>query len=265
MKSIILVIVAHLVGIAALVGLGLLLNDTLKANTYGGVTTVLSTAFGIYCFVVNILYHKNQRVFLWVNRLLLLVRRTHTYWLPAFDFTLSDTTLANRHEAINEVEKALAASPHKKIQRSNETPSSATITIDDTFFFVIRVDETHLHVTLDRKILVPAHLYEAYRQRLARFAEVISNAVHPESVRLGITITFGDGVSNPYFGFFVQRVPSQLLRHFQASFLLDQASSCRIEAGTDSINIESQGAVDFFEALSQVLALKAIPTEGASQ
>jgi hypothetical protein len=262
MRAIILVVIAHIVGIAALVGLGLLLNDTLKANTYQGVTTVLSTAFGIYCFVVNILYHKNQTVFLWVNRLLLQVRRTHSYWLPTFDFTLSDTTLANRREVINEVEKALAASPHKKIQRSNDTPSGATITIDDTFFFLFRVDESHLHVTLDRKILVPAHLYESYRQRLARFAEMFSNAIHPESVRLGITITFGDGVPNPYFGLFVQRVPSQLLRHFEASFLLTEASSCRIEAGTDSINIEGQGAVDFFEALSQVLALKAIPKEG---
>jgi hypothetical protein len=264
MKSLIWVVLAHIVGVVALIGLGLLLNEPLKANTYGGVTTVLSTAFGIYCFVVNILYHKNQRVFLWVNRLLLLVRRTHTYWLPAFDFTLSDASLANRREVINEVEKALAALPHKKIQRTNDTPSSAAITVDETFFFVLRLDESHLHVTLDRKTLVPAHLYEAYRQRLARFAEVISNAVHPESVRLGITITFGDGVSNPYFGFFVQRVPSQLLRHFEASFVLAHASSCRIEAGTDSINIESQGAVDFFEALSQVLAIKAIPTEGVS-
>ena len=109
MKSIILVVIAHLVGIAALIGIGLLLNDTLKANTYQGVTTVLSTAFGIYCFVVNILYHKNQRVFLWVNRLLLMVRRTHTYWLPAFDFTLADATIENRMQLIGQVEQALRA------------------------------------------------------------------------------------------------------------------------------------------------------------
>src|ERR1019366_5656332 len=101
------------------------------------------------------------------------------------------------------VEKALKTLPHQKLQRSNDTPSSAGIALDDTFFLVLRVDEIHLHVSLDRKILVPAHLYESYRQRLARIAEVISNAVQPESVRLGITITFGDGVANPYFGLFV--------------------------------------------------------------
>ena len=83
--------IAHLVGFAALIGLGFLLNDTLKENTYQGLFTVLSAGFGIYCFAVNILYHKNQTVFLWVNRALLLIRRTHTYWLPDFDFTLSDT------------------------------------------------------------------------------------------------------------------------------------------------------------------------------
>lgn len=265
MKSLILVVVGHIVGVLLLVGLGLLLNETLKANTYQGLTTVLSTAFGIYCFVVNILYHKNQTVFLWVNRLLLMVRRTHTYWLPAFDYTLSDATVENRHELIDNVEKALKSLPSKKVQRTSGTPTSAAITIDDTIFLLLRVDEAHLHLTLDRKILVPSHLYESYSRRLARIAEAISNAIQPESARLGITITFADGIQNPYFGLFVQRVPSQLLRHFEASFLLHQGSSCRIEAGTDSINIESQGSVDFFDALNQVLALKAIPAEGVSQ
>jgi hypothetical protein len=264
MKSIILVVLAHVIGILALVALGLLLNDTLKANTYQGVFTVLSTAFGIYCFVVNILYHKNQRVFLWVNRLLLMVRRSHTYWLPAFDFTLSDASPENRSETINNVEKALQSFRHKKIQRSSETPTSATLTIDDTLFLVLRIDDCHVHVTLDRKILVPSHLYESYSRRLARIAEAMTNALRPESVRLGMVITYADGIQNPYFGLFVQRVPSQLLRHLEASFLLAQGSSCRIEAGTDSINIESQASVDFFDALAQVLALKVIPAEGLS-
>lgn len=265
MKSLILVVVAHLVGIALLVVVGLCFNDTLKANTYGGVTTVLSTAFGVYCFVVNVLYHKNQTVFLWVNRLFLMVRRTHAYWLPAFDYTLSDATLEARRELISNVEKALEAAQFKKVMKTNVTPTSATITVEDTFFLIVRLDEAHLHVTLDRKILVPSHLYESFCQRLARIAEAISTAVRPDSVRLGIAITFGDGVQNPYFGFFVQRVPSQVLRHFEASFSLSQTSNCRIEAGTESINIESQGAVDFFQALTQVLALKAIPAEGVSQ
>jgi len=91
---------------------------------------------------------------------------------------------------------------------------------------------------------------------------VVTEAVKPESVRLGITITFDDGVLNPYYGFFVRRVPSHVLSHFEASFQFGHASSCRIQAATDSINIEGTSAVDFFTALSQVLALRAAPAGG---
>lgn len=267
MKTLLLVIVAHIVGITALFGVGLLLNDALKAyaESYQGVLTVFSASFGIYCLAVSVLYHRNERVYLWVNRLLLLVRRIHTYWLPDFDFTLSAMALSDRRELFHKVESSLEALPYKKLRGSIDTPNARSITIDETFFLLLRLDESHLHVTLDRRILVPSHLYEAYRQRLARIAESISNAIKPESIRVGMSITFGDGVVNPYYGLFVRRVPSQLLRHFEATFLLAQDCSCRIEAGTDSINIESTSAVEFFEALAQVLALKAIPMAGASQ
>jgi hypothetical protein len=264
MRAFLLLLVAHVVGIAVLFGVGLLLNDALKAygDNYQGVVTVLSASFGIYCFAVSIIYHRNERVYLWVNRLLLLVRRIHTYWLPDFDFTLSAMALSDRQELFHKVESALEALPYKKLRGPMDTPNVRSITIDETFFLRLRIDESHLHVTLDRRILVPAHLYETYRQRLARIAESIANAIKPESVRLGMSITFGDGVANPYYGLFVRRVPSQLLRHFEATFLLAQDCSCRIEAGTDSINIEGTSAVQFFEALAQVLALKAIPMGG---
>lgn len=264
MKSLVIVGSAHVLGLAILVSLGLAFNDTIKDHTsdYQGVTTVLSVAFGLYCFAVNFLYHKNQNVYLLVNRLLLMVRRTHTYWLPAFDFTLSDTSLQHRRGLIAHVETALAELPHRKIKRINETPSSATICIDDKLFLALRLDDSHLFVTLDRRILVPSHLYETYRQWLARIGEIITKAVRPESVRLGMQITFDDGAVNPYYGFFVRRVPSHVLRHFEASFQFGHGSTCRIEAATDSINIEGTSAVDFYSAISQVLALKAAPAGG---
>lgn len=266
MKTIVCLVLAHLLGIAALVGLGFLLNDHIKGlgDKFPGVSTVLSTAFGIYCFVVNLLYHKNQKVYLWINRLGLLIRRTHTYWLPTFDFILPASHEGDLTGLMAKTIEAMRQLPHQTFKQVSSTQASTTIVIDELLCFVLRVDEAHLHVTLDRKILVPSHLYDGYRQRLAVIAETIQRTVNAESVRLGISITFGDGVTNPYYGFFVRSVPAQLLRHFEATFLVGQTSTCRIEAGMDTINIEGGNLIEVFDALSQVLALKAMPAGGPS-
>lgn len=261
MKSLVIVAGAHLAGIVILGCVAYVFNDAIKAQTaaYEGFTAVFSVAFGIYSFALNLLYHKSQEVYLWVNRLLLMVRRTHTYWLPAFSFSIPGATLEDRQTLVERVEDALETLPHKKIKRISQTPSSATISIDDALFVVLRINDGHFFVTLDRKILVPSHLYELYCQRLARIGEAIRDVVKPDSVRLGISITFDDGVANPYYGFFVQRVPPQLLRHFEASFTFGHGSSCRIEAATDGISIEGTSLTDFFLAISKVLALRTAP------
>jgi len=82
-----IIIFAHLIGLALLLFLGVSLNTFLQGHA--GVISVLSVAIGLYSTVVNILYHRNRRLYLFVNRVLLKVRRTHTYWQPSFDLELS--------------------------------------------------------------------------------------------------------------------------------------------------------------------------------
>jgi hypothetical protein len=191
-----------------------------------------------------------------------MVRRTHTYWLPTYNLILSNNSLEYRRTLVEKVYTALKELPHKKITLQDETLTSAAICIDDKLFLVLQIGEQHLFATLDRKILVPSHLYETYQHTLARIGEILREAATPDSVQFGLTITFDDGVMNPYYGFFVRRVPSHILCHFEASFQFGHGSSCQIEVGTDSINIEGTSAVDFFAGVSQVLALEATPTGG---
>lgn len=261
MKTVTTIVAAHVLGILALLAIGLWLNTSIAAHlsNYQGVITVFSTAFGVYSFAINYLYHRNQNVYLWVHRALLILRRTHTYWLPAFDYALGERTLEARRSLLSTVELALSALSEKKIKRTDETPYFAKMVLDDVFFLVLRCDESHLFVSLDRRILVPSHLYERYCRQFAKIAETVATAANAGSIRLGMTITFDDGVVNPYYGFFVRRIPSHVLRHFEASFQFGHSESCQIIAGTNSISIEGESVVDFFAGLSQVVALEATP------
>jgi hypothetical protein len=263
MKMIFALIVGHVVAAAGLFWMGVLLNDRIDqwSHDYQGGITVLSVAFGIYSFAVNAMYQRSRIFHIWVNRLWLTFSRTHTYWQPAFDFDLDpepDGT-SDRAPLLELVASVLSQGPFGKPRTVQTTPTMISVALDDLMCFVVRVNGSHLHVGLDRKLLVPSHLYDIFRQRLARIAEAIQQAISPVAMRYGMTVSFGDGVANPYYGFFVNRVPAELLSSFQVSFRLDRDSACRIEAGTDHVNIESASLIDLFDALTQVLSLRAIP------
>ena len=129
--------------------------------------------------------------------------------------------------------------------------------------FTLRIGDGCLHVTLDRKILVPAHLYDDYQRRFARIAESLARAMNPTSIRCGISVTFAEGTKNPYYGFFVNRIPADLINHFEVNIKTSSRSTCRVEAGMDHVNIEGRSLVEFFDTLSKVLSLRALPTGAA--
>lgn len=265
MKTLTLVILAHVVAITALVFVGLALNTTITtyADSYAGVITVLSTAFGVYSFVVNFLYQRNRDFHFWVNRLRLLFTRTHTYWKPAFDFVL--TVDANeRRELLNDIWGELEQEHRGHVKKVDENGTTMRVTFDDLMCVVFRLAEDRLHVSLDRRLLVPNHLYDEYRAKLARLAELIQRLAKPNQVMLGLTISFGEGRRNPYYGFFVNRIPPELLQDFHVTFRPQATSSCRIEAGKEEVNIEGNSTVEVFEALNQVLSLKALPGGAAT-
>lgn len=261
MRTIFWVAAGHVVGVALLIGVGFALNSTIHqyAEDYAGLITVFSTAFGVYAFIVNLLYHKNRAFHLWVNRILLVLTRTHTYWQPSFDFDLRQESSHDCSVLVQEVLGVLREPEFGNTTISQPSLNTATVCFDELMCFVLRVEDLHLHIHLDRKLLVPSHLYEKYSHRLARIAEAVQHVVQPTAVRCGMTISFGDGVKNPYYGFFVSSVPADLLHTFQVSFRLDQRTSCRVEAGTDQVTIEGKSLVDLFAALSQVLNLRATP------
>jgi hypothetical protein len=258
MKPITFVIILHIVVVLLLVWLGIALNDKIK-NDYTGLITVFSIALGLYTTALNFLYRRSQRFYLLVNRVLLKLRHTHTFWQPHFHFGLGQEQKA---QIIEEIWRHFQTGQYGSSIKRNQTPTTLEITIDELFIAMFRLDQNCLDLHFEQKLLVPSHLYVEYRRKLSKLAEGIAGILKPVSSKYGIIVSFDEGNRNPYFGFFVNRVPPDLLQTFQVVFRLTNDSDCRVEAGIDQVNIEGGNLTDTFEALGQVLSMRAIPQGG---
>jgi hypothetical protein len=251
----ILIIISHIVAIVFLIWLGTSLNAKINQD-YAGVITVFSLALAIYSTGVNILYQRCQRFHLFVNRIFLIFKRTHTFWQPHFHFEFDGSCDSS---VIEDLWSHFSTGDYGKTVKKDQTLSTLRISIDNLFVMTLRIGDTSLDLEFDQKLLVPSHLYDIYRQRLSKLAEGARNTINPKTSKYSIIVSFGDGMRNPYYGFFVSRVPAKLLQNFQVTFRLGPHSDCRIEAGMDQVDIEGVSLTDTFDALNQVLSLKALP------
>ena len=252
-----LIVVAHIVGVFSLILVGLRLNDAISKD-YAGLVTLFSVAITAYITFLNALYQKSYAFHLLINRLRLRFSRTHTFWQPHFHFEMEADKCVGPL-LLNELWQLLSKGEYGQAVRQSQTPSKLVVSLDSLLTIQLRINDNSLDLGFEHKFLVPSHLYDQYRFRLARLAEDITKIVRPVKTAYGIQVSFGDGARNPYYGFFVNRVPMSLLQDFQVTFRLDAKSDCRIEAGTDHVNVEAGCLTDAFEALNQVLRLRALP------
>ena len=80
-----IIVLAHLVGLALLILLGVSLNAFLQGHA--GVISVLSLAVALYSTAINMLYHRNRRLYLFVNRILLKVLQLNQGWAVSVRIT----------------------------------------------------------------------------------------------------------------------------------------------------------------------------------
>jgi hypothetical protein len=187
-------------------------------------------------------------------------RRTHTFWQPHFHFEFGQSCDSS---VIEDLWKHFSTGEYGKTVKKDQTLTTLRVSIDNLFVVSLRIGDTSLDLAFDQKLLVPSHLYDTYRQRLSKLAEGARNIVNPATAKYSIIVSFADGTRNPYYGFFVSRVPAKLLQNFQVTFRLGPHSDCRIEAGMDQVDIEGASLTDTFDALNQVLSLKALPLGGS--
>jgi len=258
------IIGGHVVAIGLLLCAGLALNNVIKqySDAYTGVITLFSVAFGVYTAILSFLYQQNATFHLFVHRLLLRIARTHTYWQPQFDFQLDSEQLTNPL-LLAQVWEMLCEGRHGHAIQKDKTPTTLSVSLDELFIVRFRLNDTSLCVFFDQKLLVPTHMYDAFRQRLALLAENLQQVIKPTMTRCSVRVGFPEGKSNPYYGFFINRLSPALLQIFQVAFRLDARSDCRIEAGTDYVNVEGTSLSEVLDSLTKVLALRALPKGGA--
>ncbi|MGL4462282.1 MAG: hypothetical protein ACRC1K_09010 [Planctomycetia bacterium] len=252
--------------LAAVAWLGYIFNDQIEdqLGRYNGMTTAVSALVGFYSFAASVLYHRNPRFHFWVRRLLFRMSRTHTYWKPLFRFQFDELTVKQKNEVVSKAADAIKRAFKGDAVLDDSSVVSSAILIDDEVRVVLRFDGDALAVCLDRKQLVPSHLYERACRRLVKIAESVREAVpQPTSTAYAVTVTFDVGASNPYYGFFLNHIPEALVDDFEVRFKLNKDSSCRIEAVREFVNIESASLVDWREALSKVVTLEAAPVGGS--
>lgn len=250
-----LFILGHIVGITLLIVIGYAFNDKIN-DDYAGMITVLSIGIAIYSTAINILYQKNQRFYLFVNRVLLQLKRTHTYWQPHFHYELNQ---GNLEQLLSRLWELFRNNKYGIAVKEEETANTLKISLDDLFSISFRVSDNSVTLSFDKKLLVPAHSYNEYRHRLSKLAEGVSGVITPRTSAYSIIVSFKEGEKNPYYGFFVNRVPPELIQDFQVGFLSKCHSGCRIQAGLDCVDIEGDNITDTFGALAEILALKSLP------
>jgi hypothetical protein len=264
MKKALWIIGGHVVVVGLLFWAGFALNDIIKkhSDAYTGIITLFSVAFAAYTTALNFLYQRNAAFHLYVHRLLLKITRTHTFWQPQFDFQLNQERVADP-SLLTQVWEMLRQGRHGNAVQKDQTPTTLSVSLDNLFIARFRLNEVSLCAFFDQKLLVPSHLYGAFRQRLALLAEDLQRVIKPTMTRCSVRVSFPEGKRNPYYGFFVNRLSPSLLQDFQVVFRLDAKSDCRIEAATDHVNVEGTSLCEMFDALTQVLTLRALPKGGA--
>ncbi len=253
----------HVLGVVLLVFVGLRLNDTL--DRYAGVSSVLSGAFGIYLLAFSFLYNRNPRFYAAVNRLLLLVQRDHTFWLMDIDFEIEPGGYGEQHALLDEILARLRSGGLGRVCVRSQTANRLEFTIDDLIGLVVGLGGARLHVSLDRKLTVPVHAYGEYQRRLLAIAEAIQGVARPTQVRCSVQVSFREGRQNPFYGFFVGRIPAKLLEVFHVVFRIDATSGCRVEASQDHVGVEANSLGVLFEGLTQVLSFRALPAVRGSE
>jgi hypothetical protein len=238
--------------------LPIIISYYLSEYDYEWLVTAISWEITLWTLIVSFAYHRNRNFYLAVNRLFSFFTRSHSYWLPSFRFFLPNDSSENNaflKNLLEEIEKEKVA---KHFNRTNLiSQQKAEIILEKGERYVLEFDDKSLFVQSDRIITVPIGLYDKQSRFLSDFADKIKELANAVSVTSEIQIQFEDK-KNPYYGFFVNTLPNDLLDSFDISFRTDTESECSIVANERKIIIKGKNLLHTFSALKNILALQPI-------
>lgn len=247
----------HLLVGGVIVLLGLKVNALL--NEYSGLISVVGLGFGYYSTVLNYYYNRDPRIYGFVNRWLLLVRRDHTYWELSIAFSFEPRSPVDRERLLGDIEARLRGSDVGTVRVPVRTMEHMELVLDNLIDLNFRLEPCRLAVNLDRRLTVPVHAYAEYQKTLLNVAEAVQAVVKADELACDVQVFFRKGRPNPFYGFFVNRVPAKLLDTFHVVFRMDRCPDCRIEASQDHVGVHATSLTKMFAGLDEVLSYRSLP------
>ncbi len=177
-------------------------------------------------------------------------------------FTFESRQVEQLSILLAEIETKLLNSDLGKVEFTSKTVDKMEFKLDTgdgELGFIIHLENCRLTVCLDRKMTVPLNAYADYQKLLHNIAEKIQLVVKPDEVLCDVQVYFRQGKRNPFYGFFVNRVPAKWLESFHVVFRVDRHPDCRIEASTDHVGVQSNSLTKLFSGLDEVLTFQALP------
>jgi hypothetical protein len=232
----------------------------IRESNYEWIVTAISWEIALWSLVGSIAYCRSKSFYLIVNRIFAFFRHSHSYWLPSFRFNIPDVLPETKNSVflknlLDDIQNEKIAAHFKSVNLINQQKAEIVLEKDERYVF--EFDNTSLFVYSDRVITTPSGLYEKKSRFLADFAEKIRASINASSITSEIQIQFEDK-KNPYYGFFINTLPSDLLDSFGVSFRTDTESECLIIANESGITIKGKNLLHTFSALKNVLSLRPI-------
>jgi hypothetical protein len=232
----------------------------LRTSGYEWIVTAVSWEIALWSLVGSFAYHRSKSFYLTINRLFSFFLRSHSYWLPSFRFFIPDDLLETDNidflqKLLDSIQREKIATHFSRVNLIN--PQKAEIILKKGERYVLEFDNVSLFVGSDRALTMPIGLYEKKSRFLSDFADKIRLLANAVSVTSEIQIQFEDN-KNPYYGFFVNTIPNDLLDSFDVSFRTDMESECSIVANESGIIIKGKNLLHTFLALKNILSLQPI-------
>ena len=237
-----------------------------KASTaqtwFANLRSAIAVLAGYYSFVFNWYYNTNPKLYGFVNRHLLLIKQIHTFWDMNLEFRFESRSGENLAKLLPELKTALDESNLGELEvKSSDVDKLEFVlhTREGDIGFRIYLQDCVLTACLDRRLTVPFNAHKDFQNLLQNIAEKIQRVAKPDQVLCNLLVYFREGKPNPFYGFFVNRIPVEWLKTFNVVYNVARHPECLIEATTDHVGVKSDSLKTLFEGLGDVLTFQALP------
>lgn len=233
-----------------------------------GVIASISLILAIYVAILQWFFNHSDHFFLTVQRLKLRFLRTHTHWCLTAKFELScdlfKDGISNIPELFKQIQRSLESVEDRDISIANtDTTLNVVFGSEDTISFSINSNETerpYIYLKTN-KMLVPSHIYNEKLHNLGRWLESIGNLDYTLDPSYELQIEFKQ---NPFFGFYLKRLPRELIENFNCSINLPTTkSTSEVTTTKDYILVRSTIVSSLLQSANDCLTLTGPIARGA--